>query len=110
MMAQPPYDEKLAPFYLLHYTYGMDYTLQGLFTPGELVPVARVCGGAAAVLRWDTAVWHCGAEVLGAGRERSWKTERQRRRRVWVLKQRIWVQTRDLSTSGKVCWLVRPCQ
>ncbi|KAI3431793.1 hypothetical protein D9Q98_010546 [Chlorella vulgaris] len=35
MMAQPPYDEKLAPFYLLHYTYGMDYTLQGLFTPGK---------------------------------------------------------------------------
>jgi hypothetical protein len=35
MMAQPPYDEKLAPFYLLHYTYGMDYTLEGVFTPGE---------------------------------------------------------------------------
>lgn len=35
MMAQPPYDDKLAPFYILHYTYGMDYTLQGEFTPGE---------------------------------------------------------------------------
>ena len=35
MMAQPPYDEKLAPFYILHYTYGMDYTLEGVFTPGK---------------------------------------------------------------------------
>lgn len=34
MMSQPPYDEKLAPFYILHYTYGMDYTLEGVFTPG----------------------------------------------------------------------------
>lgn len=34
-MAQPPYDEKMDPFYILHYTYGMDYTLEGVFTPGE---------------------------------------------------------------------------
>ena len=34
MMSQPPYDEKVAPFYLLHYTYGMDYTKEGVFTPG----------------------------------------------------------------------------
>ena len=34
MMSQPPYDTKLAPYYILHYTYGMDYTLQGEFTPG----------------------------------------------------------------------------
>lgn len=40
MMAQPPYDEKLAPFYILHYTYGMDYTLEGVFTPGTC-PAAR---------------------------------------------------------------------
>jgi hydroxyproline O-arabinosyltransferase len=34
MMSQPPWDDKLAPFYILHYTYGMDYTLEGKFTPG----------------------------------------------------------------------------
>jgi hypothetical protein len=42
MMAQPPYDEKLAPFYLLHYTYGMDYTKEGVFTPGECRGACRV--------------------------------------------------------------------
>ena len=36
MMSQPPWDEKLEPFYLLHYTYGMDYTLEGVFTPGKI--------------------------------------------------------------------------
>lgn len=35
MMSQPPYDSKMEPFYLLHYTYGMDYTLDGKFTPGK---------------------------------------------------------------------------
>lgn len=35
MMSQPPWDEKLEPYYILHYTYGMDYTLAGEFTPGE---------------------------------------------------------------------------
>ncbi|KAK9823561.1 hypothetical protein WJX72_003781 [[Myrmecia] bisecta] len=35
MMSQPPWDTTLEPFYLLHYTYGMDYTLQGEFTPGK---------------------------------------------------------------------------
>ena len=34
-MAQPPWDEKLDPFYLLHYTYGMDFNNQGEFTPGK---------------------------------------------------------------------------
>ena len=28
MMSQPPWDTKLEPFYILHYTYGMDYTLE----------------------------------------------------------------------------------
>jgi hydroxyproline O-arabinosyltransferase len=35
MMSQPPFDEKLEPWYLLHYTYGMDYTNEGVFTPGK---------------------------------------------------------------------------
>ncbi len=35
MMSQPPWDEKLSPYYLLHYTYGNDYTLEGVFTPGK---------------------------------------------------------------------------
>ena len=35
-MSQPPWDEKLEPYYLLHYTYGMDYTLEGVFTPGKI--------------------------------------------------------------------------
>lgn len=42
LMAQPPFDTLMhldhhpdKPFYLLHYTYGMDYTLQGVFTPGK---------------------------------------------------------------------------
>lgn len=37
-MSQPPFDtsdESLKPFYILHYTYGMDYTLDGVFTPGK---------------------------------------------------------------------------
>lgn len=35
MMSQPPWDTKLEPYYILHYTYGMDYTLDGKFTPGK---------------------------------------------------------------------------
>jgi len=35
MMAQPPFDKTLDPYYILHYTYGMDYTLDGVFTPGK---------------------------------------------------------------------------
>lgn len=36
MMSQPPWDEKMDPYYLLHYTYGNDYTLEGTFTPGKI--------------------------------------------------------------------------
>ncbi len=36
MMSQPPWDEKMDPYYLLHYTYGNDYTLEGEFTPGKI--------------------------------------------------------------------------
>ncbi|KAK9833448.1 hypothetical protein WJX81_006347 [Elliptochloris bilobata] len=36
MMSQPPWDTRLWPSYLLHYTYGMDYTLEGQFTPGKI--------------------------------------------------------------------------
>uniref|UniRef100_A0A7R9VVW4 Hydroxyproline O-arabinosyltransferase-like domain-containing protein n=1 Tax=Chlamydomonas euryale TaxID=1486919 RepID=A0A7R9VVW4_9CHLO len=40
MMSQPPWDMNLEqspgkPFYIIHYTYGMDYTLNGDFTPGK---------------------------------------------------------------------------
>lgn len=39
LMAQPPWDARMdlsanKPFYILHYTYGNDYTLDGKFTPG----------------------------------------------------------------------------
>lgn len=37
MMSQPPWDEKLEPYYILHYTYGMDYTKEGKFTPGKIL-------------------------------------------------------------------------
>ncbi|GLC43320.1 hypothetical protein PLESTM_001458300 [Pleodorina starrii] len=40
LMAQPPWDQEMQmgngkPFYILHYTYGMDYKLTGEFTPGK---------------------------------------------------------------------------
>ena len=40
LMAQPPWDAKLAlakgkPYYILHYTYGCDFSLNGTFLPGE---------------------------------------------------------------------------
>ena len=39
MMSQPPWDTKMSlsngkPYYILHYTYGCDYTHDGKFTPG----------------------------------------------------------------------------
>ena len=35
MMSQPPWDSDKNGYYILHYTYGMDYTLEGEFTPGK---------------------------------------------------------------------------
>ena len=29
-------DAELDPYYILHYTYGDDYTLEGVFTPGKV--------------------------------------------------------------------------
>jgi hypothetical protein len=39
LMAQPPWDARMElsankPFYILHYTYGNDFTLEGKYTPG----------------------------------------------------------------------------
>ena len=34
MMSQPPWDSQKDKYYLLHYTYGMDYAKNGTFTPG----------------------------------------------------------------------------
>lgn len=34
MMAQPPWDSQKERYYILHYTYGMDYAKNGTFTPG----------------------------------------------------------------------------
>jgi len=34
LMAQPPWDWDTSRYTLLHYTYGLDYTLAGVFTPG----------------------------------------------------------------------------
>jgi hydroxyproline O-arabinosyltransferase len=39
LASQPPWDTTMdingLPYYILHYTYGMDYTLEGVFTPGK---------------------------------------------------------------------------
>jgi len=35
LMAQPPFDEKLAPFDILHYTFGQDFDEKGAFVPGK---------------------------------------------------------------------------
>ena len=39
LASQPPWDTEMhlngIPYYILHYTYGMDYTLEGEFTPGK---------------------------------------------------------------------------
>lgn len=42
LMAQPPWDARMElsankPFYILHYTYGNDFTLDGKYTPGGWV-------------------------------------------------------------------------
>jgi hypothetical protein len=62
-MAQPPWDGRMElsahkPFYILHYTYGNDFNLDGKFTPGGWVggcvagcfPHAPLARGAAWVL------------------------------------------------------------
>jgi hydroxyproline O-arabinosyltransferase len=36
LMAQPPWDDKLKDFYILHFTYGQDFDPQGKFTPGKV--------------------------------------------------------------------------
>ena len=36
LAAQPPWDTELRDFLILHYTYGNDYTLDGVFTPGKI--------------------------------------------------------------------------
>jgi hypothetical protein len=40
LQAQPPWDSALQvspskPYYILHYTYGCDYDMDGKFTPGQ---------------------------------------------------------------------------
>ena len=35
-MAQPPWDKGLGEFFILHFTYGMDYDKNGVFTPGKI--------------------------------------------------------------------------
>lgn len=36
LQAQPPWDQSLTGFYIIHYTYGNDYTKEGVFTPGKM--------------------------------------------------------------------------
>merc|ERR1711862_116608 len=36
LAAQPPWDQKVRDFLILHYTYGNDYDLDGKFTPGKI--------------------------------------------------------------------------
>ncbi|GBG79994.1 hypothetical protein CBR_g30255 [Chara braunii] len=33
--AKPPYDTRIGDAFIIHYTYGCDYTLKGEFTPGQ---------------------------------------------------------------------------
>ncbi|GAB4820009.1 hypothetical protein N2152v2_007055 [Parachlorella kessleri] len=35
LMAQPPYESKLGAYYILHYTYSNDFSLNGTHTPGK---------------------------------------------------------------------------
>lgn len=48
LMAQPPWDARMElsankPFYILHYTYGNDFTLDGKYTPGGWGEPLCVC-------------------------------------------------------------------
>ena len=36
MAAQPPWDKAVGDFISIHFTYGMDYDLDGVFTPGKI--------------------------------------------------------------------------
>lgn len=36
LLTQCCHDAELDPYYILHYTYGDDYTLEGAFTPGKV--------------------------------------------------------------------------
>lgn len=36
MAGQPPYDSVVEDHYILHYTYGNDFSLDGEFTPGRI--------------------------------------------------------------------------
>ena len=36
LAAQPPWDKSIGDFYILHFTYGNDYDLDGKFTPGKI--------------------------------------------------------------------------
>eukprot|EP00982_Pelagococcus_subviridis_P001000 8354-Pelagococcus_subviridis.AAC.1 len=36
LQAQPPWDKSVSDFYILHFTYGNDYDLDGTFTPGKM--------------------------------------------------------------------------
>jgi hypothetical protein len=36
MAAQPPWDKAVGDFISIHFTYGMDYDLDGVFTPGKM--------------------------------------------------------------------------
>ena len=36
LQSQPPWDKEIGDFLSIHFTYGMDYDLQGKFTPGKV--------------------------------------------------------------------------
>mmetsp|Transcript_15949 Transcript_15949/g.52339 ORF Transcript_15949/g.52339 Transcript_15949/m.52339 type:complete len:517 (-) Transcript_15949:81-1631(-) len=36
LQAQPPWDKSIGEFFILHFTYGNDYDLNGKFTPGKI--------------------------------------------------------------------------
>tara|TARA_B110000977_G_scaffold139952_2_gene177687 strand:- start:2146 stop:3726 length:1581 start_codon:yes stop_codon:yes gene_type:complete len=36
LQAQPPWDKSIGEFFILHFTYGNDYDLDGKFTPGKI--------------------------------------------------------------------------
>ena len=74
-----PGDAELDPYYILHYTYGDDYNLEGAFTPGKVccrIPAARLQDPRSEYCRSFRPSWpvifacccrqHCRCELLAA--------------------------------------------
>lgn len=68
LMAQPPWDNRMAlgkgkPYYILHYTYGNDFTLDGKHVPGARAG-ARFRAAGACCPSWRARLWRARERVL----------------------------------------------